>query len=83
MLGIPVETSRLASAASEWERGVSQIIDENEELSEYVEGLEEAAANGSEGVKLADQPMPSGDAIAAELERFLREQDGSGSAGST
>jgi len=81
LLGIPVETDRLASAAREWERGVSKVVNENEELSEYVEGLEEAAANGSDEMKLADQPLPTGDAIAAELERFLREQGGSGSAG--
>jgi predicted ATP-grasp superfamily ATP-dependent carboligase len=77
LLGVPVDTAPLAEAASGWEEGVVRLIQESEELNEYVQRLEAAA---DEGLRepLADQPEPSGEALAAELERFLREQGGEG-----
>lgn len=75
LLDIPVETAPLAEAAAGWEEGVLQLIRESEELSEYVRRLEAAADDGLRE-PLADQPVPSGEALAAELERFLREQGG-------
>ena len=58
------------AAMTAWEARVSELVAENETLTEYVQRLEEAAPQG--------QPMPlvSGDSLAAELERFLRERDG-------
>jgi predicted ATP-grasp superfamily ATP-dependent carboligase len=70
LLEVPVETGTLIQAAAAWEEGVLRLIDESAELADYVERLE-AAAEG-----LDEEQMPSGDALAAELERYLREQGG-------
>jgi predicted ATP-grasp superfamily ATP-dependent carboligase len=70
LLEVPVETGTLVQAAAAWEEGVLRLIDESDELADYVERLE-AAAEG-----LDEEQMPSGDALAAELERYLREQGG-------
>jgi predicted ATP-grasp superfamily ATP-dependent carboligase len=74
LLEVSVDIGPLASAAAGWEEGVLRVVQESEELSEYVRRLEAAADEGLIRGPLADQPVPSGDAIAAELERFLREQ---------
>jgi predicted ATP-grasp superfamily ATP-dependent carboligase len=72
LLEVPVETGTLAQAAAAWEQGVVQLIEESTELAEYVGRLEAAAE------ALEEEQMPSGDALAAELERYLREQGGEG-----
>lgn len=69
--GLPVETDPLERAAATWEAQVSSTIDENAELSAYVRQLESTASE-REGLL----EIPTGDALAAELERFLREQRG-------
>ena len=76
LLEVPVETDRLEVAVSGWEEGVGRLIAGSEELSEYVARLEEAADHSidqedEEGALEA----PSGEALAAEVERFLREQE--------
>ena len=68
-LAMPVETDTLERAAQSWESQVSGTIADNPELSAYVQQLEESASQ-REGLP----EFPSGDALAAELERFLREQ---------
>ena len=70
-LGVPVQTDTLKRAASAWEQQVSEMIEENEDLTSYVHRLEESARESQD---LGE--VPSGDALAAELERFLREQRG-------
>jgi predicted ATP-grasp superfamily ATP-dependent carboligase len=89
LLQIPVDTAPLAEASAAWEEGVSRLVRESEELSGYVDRLESAALQAehdaaseastpSEGIPLPGGRVPSGDAIAAEFERFLREQRGDG-----
>jgi hypothetical protein len=68
-LDIPVATDTMERAAKTWETQVSGMIEDNEDLASYVERLEQSA---SESPDLGE--VPSGDALAAELERFLREQ---------
>jgi predicted ATP-grasp superfamily ATP-dependent carboligase len=76
LLDVQVKTLPLAGAAAAWEQGVAQLIGESEELADYVTRLESAADEGGMQMRMADEQVPSGDAIAAELERFLREQEG-------
>jgi len=76
LLETPVDTVPLARAAAGWEEGVVRLVGESEELGEYVQRLEAAADEAPTRGLLTDQPVPSGDAIAAELERYLREQGG-------
>jgi proteasome assembly chaperone (PAC2) family protein len=84
LLDVTIETGPLERAAAAWEDGVLDLVKESDELSEYVARLEEAAdqpgraavegSEGGAGELLSDRPLPSGDAIAAEVERFLRER---------
>ena len=71
LLEVPVQTRSLLQAVEAWEEGVLRLLQESEELAEYVGRLEAAAEEAMEA-----EQMPSGDALAAELERYLREQGG-------
>lgn len=73
-LDLEVATDTLERAAATWETQVSAMIEDNEELASYVERLERSAEDSDD---LGD--VPSGDALAAELERFLRDHRGDGS----
>jgi predicted ATP-grasp superfamily ATP-dependent carboligase len=75
LLDLPVDTTDLSRAAAGWEGGVGRLVAESEELTQYVERLEAAADESTQGQVRLEGPI-SGEAIAAELERFLREQEG-------
>ncbi len=79
VLGIEVPTEALRGAVEAWEHGVTRLIAESDELAEYVSRLETAADETIGDIRMPDEPVPSGDSIAAELERFLREQGSGGS----
>jgi len=70
LLGADVDTAELAEAAESYAQQVSEAVATDEETAAYVQELErrvdELAQEGE---------LPSGDALAAELTRFLREQD--------
>jgi proteasome assembly chaperone (PAC2) family protein len=68
---LPVETDTLERAAKTWESQVTSTISDNPELNAYVQQLEQAAAERGELTEI-----PSGEALADELERFLRQQRG-------
>jgi predicted ATP-grasp superfamily ATP-dependent carboligase len=70
LLSIDVDTSELAEAADAYERQVTEAVATDEETSAYVEELERR----SELIE-AEENLPSGDTIAAELARFLRERE--------
>ncbi|HEX3592354.1 MAG TPA: PAC2 family protein [Pseudonocardiaceae bacterium] len=65
LLDVEVPLGALPSQAEEWERTVSEMADEDEDVRNYVRALEE---RGDE-ISLTET---SGDAIAAEFERYLR-----------
>jgi hypothetical protein len=66
--GVPTRSAGLAQAVAEWETQVNSAVSEDTEASAYVQQLERHADQ-----RLAET-MPSGDDLAAEFERFLREQ---------
>ena len=70
ILEISIPHSDLPEAAKAWEIAVSQLAEEDSEISEYVRQLE-ADIDGS------DFEDTSGDEIAKEFERYLRRQDDS------
>lgn len=74
LLDARVGTSQLQIASAAYEREVSEIVAADDEIARYVHQLE-WRSGGDEAIGLSD--LPSGDALAAELERFLREQGGS------
>jgi proteasome assembly chaperone (PAC2) family protein len=70
LVGIAVDGSELESAAAEYERQVNAAVQSDPDVQAFVERLEQAAASE------ADEPgaLPSGDAIANDLQRFLRQR---------
>jgi len=70
-LDVDVDTAELLPVVESWEERVSELVSENDALTEYVRRLEETA-----GEEIITGNIPSGDAIAAEVERFLRDHGG-------
>jgi len=68
--GLTLDASHLRASADEARERVDDLVTNNPEHSSMVEQLEEAA-DETEGTSLGEE-LPSGDELAAELERFLR-----------
>jgi hypothetical protein len=71
MIGIAVEASDLVQAAIAFEDQVTEAVAANPEIMEMVEQLEEQQ---DEVAGFSQEEVPSGDAIAREFQRFLRQQ---------
>jgi proteasome assembly chaperone (PAC2) family protein len=74
LVGVPLELDELAELADAWRRRVDEVVAEDDEVRAYVRKLEEQA----EQTELQEDQIPSGEALAAELERFLRDQPDEG-----
>src|SRR5579871_121714 len=70
LLGADVDTAELEEAADAYTRQVSEAVASDEETSAYVQELERRVDELAE-----EDDLPSGDALAAELTRFLRERE--------
>jgi len=70
LLGADVDTSELGEAADAYAQQVSEAVASDEETASYVQELERRVDELAE-----EKDLPSGDALAAELTRFLREED--------
>jgi predicted ATP-grasp superfamily ATP-dependent carboligase len=70
--GLTLDAGLLRASAEEARSRVDNLITNNPEHRSMVEQLEEAA-DETEGTSLGEE-LPSGDELAAELERFLREE---------
>jgi proteasome assembly chaperone (PAC2) family protein len=73
LIGVEVEADELEEAARTYEEQVSEAVASDEETAAYVEELERRAEQLEEA-----SDLPSGDALAAELTRFLREREQNG-----
>ncbi len=71
MIGIAVEASELEDAAGSFEQQVSQAVAANPEIRELVERLEEQQ---DEVAGFSQEDVPTGDAIAQDFQRFLRQR---------
>jgi proteasome assembly chaperone (PAC2) family protein len=69
LVGIAVEASELEDAAERFEGQINQAVSANPEIGELVHRLEEEQA---ESIDFGD--VPSGDDIASEFQRFLRQR---------
>lgn len=70
LLGVPIDVSELDRAAEAYERQVSEAVAQDDETESYVRELERRRD------ALGDElDVPSGDTLAAELTRFLREHE--------
>ncbi|MCL1841435.1 MAG: PAC2 family protein [Propionibacteriaceae bacterium] len=65
VLGDPVELGDLPAQARDWEKQVSELVDDDPELASYVAELEEQADE-------EEAQAGAGEALAAEFERYLR-----------
>jgi proteasome assembly chaperone (PAC2) family protein len=68
--GIAVDASELEDAIERYERQVNRAVSANPEIEELVQRLEEQQDAEPE----AAEDVPSGDAIAREFQRFLRQR---------
>jgi proteasome assembly chaperone (PAC2) family protein len=70
LLELDVDTADLETAADEYSEQVSEAVATDADTAAYVEELERRVDMLS-----AEDDLPSGDTLAAELTRFLRERD--------
>jgi len=77
LTGLEIDTGEIELAARVFEREVSEAIEEDGNLAAYVRRLEEASETMGADDEEPSLQHASGDDIAAELERFLREHNGS------
>jgi proteasome assembly chaperone (PAC2) family protein len=73
LIGVEVDVGELEEAARSYEEQVSEAVASDEETAAYVEDLEQRVDQLEETTDL-----PTGDALAAELTRFLREREQNG-----
>jgi proteasome assembly chaperone (PAC2) family protein len=72
LLGVPIDTRELAEAEESYAEQVSEAVSSDEETAAYVAELERR----TDEMDLEEhEDLPSGDTLAAELTRFLRERD--------
>lgn len=69
VLEVDVDTSELATAAESYQEQVTEAVSTDEETAAYVEELEQRAD------AIDEESLPSGESLAAELTRFLRERE--------
>jgi predicted ATP-grasp superfamily ATP-dependent carboligase len=72
LVGVSVDASELESAAADYERQVNLAVQSDPEVQAFVERLEAAAED--EEPELHPGDVPSGDTIAREFQRFLRQR---------
>ncbi len=71
LVGVSVDVSELESAAADYERQVGLAVQSDPDIQAFVERLEQAAESNEE---VGPEDVPSGDAIAREFQRFLRQR---------
>jgi proteasome assembly chaperone (PAC2) family protein len=74
LIGIPVNTSELEHAAVSYEEKVTEMVAADEDVDAYVKLLEERSDENTLE-EIDPTRLPSGDALAAELERYLRDKE--------
>jgi predicted ATP-grasp superfamily ATP-dependent carboligase len=70
VLGAQIDTGELEEAAENYSEQVSEAVASDPDTAAYIEELEQRADTLAE-----EEALPSGDALAAELTRFLRERE--------
>ncbi len=72
LVGVSVDVSELESAAADYERQVGLAVQSDPDIQAFVERLEQAAESEERGASPED--VPSGDMLAREFQRFLRQR---------
>jgi proteasome assembly chaperone (PAC2) family protein len=73
LVGVAVNAADLEAAAADYDRQVNLAVQSDPDVQAFVERLEQAA-----GEESSDEPgpLPSGETIARDLQRFLRQRGG-------
>ena len=72
LVGVSVDAAELETAATDYERQVSLAVQSDPDVQAFVERLEQAAADEEPEPEPGD--LPSGDVLAREFQRFLRQR---------
>jgi predicted ATP-grasp superfamily ATP-dependent carboligase len=70
LIGVSVDVSELEAAATDYERQVGLAVESDPDIQAFVERLEQAV----ESNESSPADVPSGDMIAREFQRFLRQR---------
>jgi proteasome assembly chaperone (PAC2) family protein len=73
LIGVDAETQELERATAAYEKRVSELVAGDEDVEAYVKLLEQRTDNQALE-EIDPSKLPSGDALAAELERYLRDK---------
>ncbi|HZS31312.1 MAG TPA: PAC2 family protein [Gaiellaceae bacterium] len=73
LLGVDIDLAELETASEEYSEQVTEAVASDAETASYVEELERRV-----DLMEAAEDLPSGDSLAAELTRFLREREQNG-----
>ena len=71
LIGVSVDASELESSAADYERQVGLAVRSDPDIQAFVERLEQAADSEEQS---APQDVPSGELLASEFQRFLRQR---------
>lgn len=72
IVGVSVDVSELEEASSEYERQVGLAVQSDPDIQAFVERLERASEEERES--LTPDNLPSGESLAREFQRFLRQR---------
>jgi proteasome assembly chaperone (PAC2) family protein len=72
LVGVSVDASTLEESAADYERQVNRAVQSDPDIQAFVERLEEAAGEAEEPTDTGG--LPSGDALARDFQRFLRQR---------
>jgi predicted ATP-grasp superfamily ATP-dependent carboligase len=75
LIGVSVDVTELESSAEDYERQVGLAVRSDPDIQAFVERLEQAADSEEQSTP---EELPSGDIIASEFQRFLRQRGGEG-----
>jgi proteasome assembly chaperone (PAC2) family protein len=71
LVGVAVDASELEAGAADYERQVNLAVQSDPDVQAFVERLEQAAGSEPDD---DPGPLPSGETIARDLQRFLRQR---------
>jgi len=75
LIQAPADVGDLEQASQVYEKHVSDIVATDDDVQGYVRLLEERADERAREEQIDPSDLPSGDALAAELEKYLRDQE--------
>jgi predicted ATP-grasp superfamily ATP-dependent carboligase len=71
LIGVSVDVSELESSAADYERQVGLAVRSDPDIQAFVERLEQTADSEEQ---ITPEELPSGDILASEFQRFLRQR---------